>query len=608
MAGVSVKMGVTGVSEFKRGMNEAKESVKTLNEALKLNENQLKLNGNQEIYLANKVQLLKDKIAAQTEVVKQAEAALEAMKKSGTEEASKSFQQMKQNVYKATSELLSMKAELKNVETGADKAGDETKEMNDQLGNIGKGVSWENVTNGLDNVISKLESGAKAAINLGKKIISSAKGSTGWADDLITLSQKTGFDVVELQKMEHAADFVDTEVDTILGAMQKMKKATQTSGGKTALEEVLGISLNGQTADDLFWEIGEALVNMGEAFDKEAAAQTVFGKNWQDLLPLFLKGRKEYEEMLDQQTYLTEEQVDKLGKADDAIKQVEQQIQDLKNAFWAENADKITELMQWIVDNKDGVVAALTAIAGGFGALKLGSFVLNLQKTIDGFSKLGLLKGGASAASGAAGGVPGVGIGMSGIVGLGGAALIGAGFAWAADRRKNHAEEVRGTEEYLANQAAGSETVLAEYIKAQDEMSKLDFSATEAQVDELQTKIDSLHSQLQEMEGGQDALKAYSDWRQEHSYGNEDWVMPEYLEQMTSLANQTTQASQTIQQNSLTSTDIQNFNSLPGQVAAAVQSAISHINIVINQSAVDTIGRRVGSNVGNTVKALTKGP
>ena len=197
---------------------------------------------------------------------------------------------------------------------------------------------------------------------------------------------------------------------------------------------------------------------------------------------------------------------------------------------------------------------------------------------------------------------------MAGLGGIGGLALIGTSFVWAADRRKNHPEDVRGTEEYLASQAAGSETILAEYIKAQDEMSKLDFSATEAQVDELQTKIDSLHSQLQEMEGGQDALKAYSDWRQEHSYGNEDWVMPEYLEQMTSLANQTTQASQTIQQNSLTSTDIQNFNSLPGQVAAAVQSAISNINIVINQSAVDTIGRRVGSNVGNTVKALTKGP
>ena len=363
MAGVSVKMGVTGVSEFKRGMNEAKESVKTLNEALKLNENQLKLNGNQEIYLANKVQLLKDKIAAQTEVVKQAEAALEAMKKSGTDEASKSFQQMKQNVYKATSELLSMKAELKNVETGADKAGDETKEMNDQLGNIGKGVSWENVTNGLDNVISKLESGAKAAINLGKKIISSAKGSTGWADELITQAKQTGLSTKELQQMEKVSEFVDTSVDAILNAKQRMKVATQSSSGKSAIEEVLGISLTGQTADDLFWEVGDALVNMGEAFDKEAAAQKVFGRSWKELLPLFQTGREEYEKMLNEQSYLTDEQVDKLGKADDAIKQVEQQIQDLKNAFWAENADKITELMQWIVDNKDGVVAALTARA-----------------------------------------------------------------------------------------------------------------------------------------------------------------------------------------------------------------------------------------------------
>ena len=33
MAGVNVKMGVSGVNEFKRAMNDSKEAVRTLNEA-----------------------------------------------------------------------------------------------------------------------------------------------------------------------------------------------------------------------------------------------------------------------------------------------------------------------------------------------------------------------------------------------------------------------------------------------------------------------------------------------------------------------------------------------------------------------------------------------
>ena len=44
--GVNVKMGVTGVSEFKRSMKDSETAVRTLSEALKLNESQLKAKAN----------------------------------------------------------------------------------------------------------------------------------------------------------------------------------------------------------------------------------------------------------------------------------------------------------------------------------------------------------------------------------------------------------------------------------------------------------------------------------------------------------------------------------------------------------------------------------
>ena len=79
MADITTKMSVTGLSQYKKAMGDAAASVKTLDEELKLNEEQLKANGNQELYMANKVAILKDRIEAQKRVVSNAEAALKAV-------------------------------------------------------------------------------------------------------------------------------------------------------------------------------------------------------------------------------------------------------------------------------------------------------------------------------------------------------------------------------------------------------------------------------------------------------------------------------------------------------------------------------------------------
>ena len=617
MAGVTVKMGVTGVSEFKKGMQDAKASVKTFDEALKVNEAQLKLNGDQEQYLANKAAILKDQINAQKQVVQNADKALQAMKDNGVDPASKSFQTMQQSLYKAEADLLTMQGKLKDVETGADRAGGETEQMNTQLKNIGKGVSWENVTKGLNTVIQKLESGARAAINFGKKIFNSAKDSTKWADDLLTRSAQTGIDVVTLQQMDKVAEIVDTDVDAIINAQKRMARAATSKAGVQSIEEVLGVKLSGQNADDLFWEIGDALVNMGEAFDKESAAQTVFGRGWSELLPLFKTGREEYEKMRSEQSYLTQEQIQNLGQADDAIKKLEQQLQEVKNAFWAENADKITGLMQWIVDNQEPVIGALTAIAAAFGAMKLGSFALDLGKTIDGFKKLGLFGGGAAGTGGAAEAASAAtkggstGISGAGVLGAAGALAIIQGFAWAKDQRTNHREQVRGTDENLAAQSGGAEVELVNYLRAMQEQSALTWMESEEEVAAIVAKVDEARERLMNTEGGQQALSAYSDWRQEHSYGNEYWEIPEYLDKMTQVAGETTTA--VAESNQVTAdmtAAVQDLNNLPANLQTAVENAVrsgmNGVTIVINQGAVDTIGKRISGGMGRNVIAMTK--
>lgn len=608
MAGTSIKLGVE-YSQFKQGMNEAKESVKTLNAQLKANESQLKLTGDQEIYLQNKVKLLKDEIEAQKSVVANATNALKAMENNGVKPTDASYQKLKQTVYNATDQLNKMQTELKDVETGADNAGKEAGEMNTELQNIGKNVAWGNVAEGLDSITRKLESGARAAVNFGKKVLSSAKDSTQWADDLtstVKMYADMGLTNDSLQRMQKVEDFIDTPVEAILNAKARMQKATATTGGVKAFEEILGINLNGQNTEDLFWETGEAILGMGEAFDKEAAAQQVFGRSWRELMPLFQLGREEYQKMLDEQNVLTDDQVQSLAEADDALKKAEQQIADLKNQFWAENADKITGLMEWFVKNEDKVVSALTAIGGAFGLLKLGSVAANLMKIVSGFKTLGMIKGG-EAAAGTGGGFfarAKSAVGLEGIAGVGGLAAILAGFRWAGNQRNNNAAEVRGTDENLAAQSAGAEALLADYIRAQQAMANVDWDAAEEVYKAAQETVTQSYDKLMAAEGGEAALKAYSDWRQEHSLGNMDWEMPEYLSRMTQTLEDSFAGQQ--QSNSEMTAAIGNLEGLPAAVSAAVQAGMSNVTIVISEGAVGAIGRRTGKQFGNALQALVK--
>lgn len=421
MAGVNVKMGVTGVSEFKRSMKDSESAVKSLNAQLALNESQLKLNGNAELYMENKAALLNQKIAAQAAIAKSAKAALEDMRKNGVSETSTAFQTMQTKLYSATNEMVKTKTELNNLKNGTDGAKEGARGMNTELDKIGKGVSWENITNGIHSVTQSLESAGRAAISAGRKLMNSFTGATSWADDVTTRATKYGVSTETIQRMDQAADIIDTDVDTIISARNKL------ANGK-GLEELLGIDTTGMNLEDQFWAAGDAIMAMTDEAERADKAQDVFGKSWMDLVPLFTAGREAYEAALEGASVLSDEQVAALSSADDTIKQLETQVENLKRSFWAENADTITKMLQWLIDNKDGVVTALTAIAAAFGALKIADFATNLMKVVNGFKQLSGL-GGAGNGLGLPQ-TPTTGTGASAASGAGAGAATGTGGLW----------------------------------------------------------------------------------------------------------------------------------------------------------------------------------
>ena len=584
--GVNIKMGVEGLSKFKSDIREAKESIKTLDAQLALTEKQFKATGDEEEYLKLKTEQLREKLEAQKAVAAGAEAALKSMTDQGVNTASKAYHDMIRTLANAKGDMLDTQQQLESIGTNAGEAGDKAEDMNTQLQNIGKGVAFENVTDGLGKVLDKLEAGARAAINFGKRVASSAMSSTQWADNLLTTATKYGISPDRLQRMENVADFIDTDVDTILNAQARLAK------NKDKMSESLGIETDGMSVEDAFWAAGEAIMELGDDFEKEQKAQELFGRSWHDLIPLFTAGEEEYNRLLNEQNVLTDEQVENLGKADDAIKSIENEIERMKNQFWADNADKIIELGQWLIDNKDGIVTALKAIAGGFAALKLGEAALNIAKVVNGFKTLW---GGANNPLPGSPETPGGGgSGMKlpeGMGGVWGASAIVAGFAWAANQRNNNPEAVRGTDANFIARMGGSEQLadaLAAYMIAQREANNnpLDEAAWAA----LAEKQGAFNS----MQGSQEALHAYYDWLSENSLKMGD--LPEFLEnqeRMNEVVDESNRTMDELSKNMVKPDDLKELDKLPNAVADAV-SRVGFVVELDGENVVAVINRRLG--------------
>lgn len=454
-SGINVKMGVTGVAQFKQGMKESQAAVKNLDQQLKLNEAQLKLNGNEELALKNKTELLTKQIEEQKNVVKQAQSALEAMQRNGVSRTSVEFQKMQQSVYKASTDLMTMQNELQNVGESGEDAQSGVSHMNQALQRIGTNVSFQSVTEGIEKITGTLERAATAAWNLGKKIVQATLGGAAWADELATEAAVWQMSPEELYRMRETARIIDTDAETILSARDKLKKGREESSkefmGSLAY---LHIDPNGMSDVDLFWKAGEAIAALGKEEDKVHYAQTLFGKSWRELIPLFSAGREEYQKTYEAWDWIGDEQLEKLTTLDDKYQELQSEWQSVQLQFQAQMAEVLTPVMEtltgllkefntylqsedgqqmlaslgeaisglfeditkiepaeiigkiteavnglkdgfkWIKDNKDTVVKAIEGIAAAFGLMKLTSLAANIGRIVSGLRGLFGGKGG----------------------------------------------------------------------------------------------------------------------------------------------------------------------------------------------------------------------
>ena len=485
---VNVKMGVD-LGGFTSGIKQGQQILKGLNAEMKATDAEFKATGNSEQMLANKTKTLNSQIQVQKGIIDQAQKALKAMTDAGVDPADAAYQRLYATMMNATAGMNNAQAELNALGTSAQGAAAGADQLTTSVNNIGKKISLEQVISGIDRITDGLETAAKKAVQLGETIWNSIMDSAKWADDTMSQAAMFGIDVETFQKMQKlVASGLDTTVESMLRSQQKFKKnigegadafmlsmkdlglAVEVYGGKTS-EAMLQLVTEDQM--DLFFRAGQAIMNLGDEYEKEAVAQKLFGKSWRELVPLFTdyKSVEEYTAALDKQRVVEEELVENGADLYDQVGELKENLKTLKDDILLSLAPALTDAaaalnglltsvldylktpegkqmlqdlgtavsglfddlgkidpeqvvkgftdvfntvvgsIQWLVDNKDSVVEALKFIVIGWGALKLSGGALQILNLINGLNGLRGRGGGNTGGTNVTGGT-GVGTGF----------------------------------------------------------------------------------------------------------------------------------------------------------------------------------------------------
>lgn len=441
-AAAGVKLSVTGIAQFKQNISTARNQIKTMDADLALIEKQFKQSGDAEEYMKAKTEVLKGKLEQQKTVIAETEKALETMQKNGVSPANAAFQNMQQQLLRAKGDLIDTENAMAGISDKGEDAAGSVNIMNQRLSEINRNVSFENVVNGLEKITDGMGKVITKAWQVGKAIVNATLGAGEWADELQTTADQYEIPPEKLYKMRQVAQYIDSDAETILQAQDKLSKnASKESKSFMGALAKLNIDPTGLTNDQLFWQAGKAIEKLGKEEDKTYYATEIFGKSWRELIPLFKAGEEEYRRMMEEASWIGDDNFQALTQLDDASHHLNDEWETLQKTFLGTLAGPMTDVMgiltgllqefnaylqteegkkamedlgtaltgwvdqlkdlkpedvintvkegfEWIVNNASSIVSAIEGFGIAFAGLKLAELGINIGRVINGFESL----------------------------------------------------------------------------------------------------------------------------------------------------------------------------------------------------------------------------
>ena len=310
--GVTIEIG-GDVSELSKALKGVNSDISKTQKELKDVEKLLKLDPSNTELLRQKHELLGKQVADTKTKLETLRKTEEELNKTGVDKHSEQYRALEREIISTEDSLRKLEAAAAASNVTLTKVSQTFGKISDASGKVAQATKG----------ISTAAGGALAGI------AGLAYKSVQAADDLNTLAKQTGISTAELQKMQYASDLIDVSVDSITGAMTKMKKnMASTSKDTQAAFQRIGVSVqdsNGQLRDatTVFYEVLEGLSHVANETERDTLAMQLFGRSADELAGIVDDGGAALRELgleaeqlgliMDQQT------LDSLNNVNDAV-------------------------------------------------------------------------------------------------------------------------------------------------------------------------------------------------------------------------------------------------------------------------------------------------
>ena len=397
-----------------KALNGIKRETKSIDSQLRDVNNALKFNPGNTQLLAQKTQLLDQRVqstAKSLETLKQKQAALDD--DPAVDKTSADYMALQREIITTESKLKHFNNELVKTRAEASKLGKVSKTFD----------SWSKK---LGTASQKMRGLSTAAAGVSAALLGSAYNAGAYADDLNTLSKVTGISTQDLQKYGAAADLVDVSVESIAKSQKVLKKnmlgALDGTNDQAQYFKELGVEITNadgsmRDAGDVWDDTIKALGKMENETQRDAYAMALMGKSATDLNPLIADGGVTYEKvakLLDSTnlSFIDQETLDQANEFNDQIDTIKLVVLQLVRTVGSKIAgalvpaittiqEKVASLAKVLsgLSGKQlaGITGVTAAIAGIAPALMVASkAAAGLSKITGGLSKI-IAKGGALA-------------------------------------------------------------------------------------------------------------------------------------------------------------------------------------------------------------------
>ena len=309
-------------SKLVKSLKNVDDSIKSTQKQLKDVDRLLKLDPKNTELLRQKQQLLAKQVGDTGKKLEELNKIQKEMDAQGIDRNSEQYQALQR-------EIISTENEVKNLEKATKDFGSVGAQ---HIAGVGKEL--QNLGGKVEAAGQKLKGISTAAAGLEGAMVGVGLKAITTADDLNTMAAQTGLSTAEIQKFQYASDRIDVPLETMTGALAKMKKNMT---GQPELWEALGISVTEwaggpmRDANDVFYQAIDALSKIQNETLRDQVAMQLFGKSADQLAGIIDDGgaalRAYGEEAEQMGLILSDEVLGSLNQTNDQIDKAKAQLQ-----------------------------------------------------------------------------------------------------------------------------------------------------------------------------------------------------------------------------------------------------------------------------------------